>query len=106
LLEELPQSTLHLGWFLLPIPDTESRQEDRIMATPKKPNKRQAAKPALSQAAAKPAKPRIRLAVIRAIIREGLQQAKLRIQYEEDGMKRLLQALREVKPAAKRRKAG
>jgi hypothetical protein len=79
------------------------------MPTPRKSNKRQTAKPSRPLPAAKPAKPakpRIRLAVIRAIIRDGLQQAKLRIQYEEAGMKRLLQALREVKPAAKRRKAG
>lgn len=81
------------------------------MATPaRKPSKRSPARPAARKAAPprKPAKarPRLRLAVIRAIIREGLQQARLRLQSEEDGMRRLIEALREKRPAAKRRKAG
>lgn len=82
------------------------------MATPaNQPSKRRAAKPARPiPKSAKPPRSGVRkkipLAVLQAIIRKGLQQAKLRLQYEEDGMQRLLRALREVKPAAKRRKAG
>lgn len=82
------------------------------MATPaKKTSKRQTAQPTqptkkAPKPARSPAKPKIPLAVIRAIIREGLRLTKLRLQYEEDGMDRLIQALREVKPTAKRRKAG
>lgn len=78
------------------------------MATPaRKTGKR----PSAAKKAARPKKPtktrpRLRLAVIRAIIREGLQQARLRLQYEEDGMQRLIEALREKKPVVKRRKAG
>jgi len=48
-------------------------------------------------------KPRIRLTVIKAIIQAYLQQARKQIETEEDGMDRLIRALRRMK---KRRKAG
>lgn len=83
------------------------------MATPAKKTSKRQAKPAQPienapkpKSARVPAKRKIPLAVIKSIIRDGLQLAKLRIQYEEDGMDRLIRALREVKPRAKRRKAG
>jgi len=51
-------------------------------------------------------KPRIRLTVVKAIIQAYLQQARKQIETEEDGMDRLLRALRQPKPRAKKKKAG
>lgn len=52
------------------------------------------------------AKPKIRLTVVKAIIQAYLQQARKQMKTEEDGMERLIRALRPAKPRAKRKKAG
>lgn len=66
------------------------------------PAKRKRQRPARSR---KTAKPKIRLTVVKAIIQEYLQQARKQMEYEQDGMERLIRWLRPAKPRAKK-KAG
>lgn len=54
----------------------------------------------------RPAKPKLRLAVIKEIIRSYLQEARKQLEYEQDGMDRLIRALQRPKPRVKKKKAG